>query len=148
VAADQCYRCKKTGHWARECPTKPKNQAAHLAQWENEEVTLLMTRVSSIQISPSPTAAQVNSAPATVPMVAERPEDGSPVELVEEKVFAQFDGGSSDDGGLWHLDKGATNHMSGSRAIFFELDRGIVGTVRFGDGSVVKIKGRGTVVFS
>jgi hypothetical protein len=30
LAADQCRRCKKIGHWARECPTKPKNQAAHL----------------------------------------------------------------------------------------------------------------------
>jgi hypothetical protein len=35
VAADQCRRCRKTGHWARECPTKPKNQAAHTARWRN-----------------------------------------------------------------------------------------------------------------
>jgi hypothetical protein len=70
------------------------------------------------------------------------------VELVEAKVFAQLDGGGSDDGALWHLDTGATNHMSGSRAAFSELDRGVVGTVRFGDGSVVKIEGRGVVLFS
>jgi transposase InsO family protein len=124
------------------------NQAAHLAQAEDEEVTLLMARVSSIQISPSPPAAQVNAAPVAAPAVAERPEDGSPVELVEAKVFVQLDGGGSDDGGLWHLDTGATNHMSGSRAVFSELDRGVAGMVRFGDGSVVKIEGRGTVVFS
>jgi hypothetical protein len=38
--------------------------------------------------------------------------------------------------------------MSGSRAAFSELDHGVVGTVRFGDGSVVKIEGGGVVLFS
>jgi hypothetical protein len=42
IAADQCHRCGKSGHWARECPTKPKNQAAHLVQMDEEEATLLM----------------------------------------------------------------------------------------------------------
>jgi hypothetical protein len=70
------------------------------------------------------------------------------MELVEAKVFVQLDGGDSVDDVLWHLDTGATNHMSGSRAAFSELDHGVVGTVRFGDGSVVKIEGRGVVLFS
>jgi hypothetical protein len=61
------------------------------------------------------------------------------VELEEAKVFAQIDGGGVVDGELWHLDTGATNHMSGSRAVFSELDHGVVEMVRFGDGSVVKI---------
>jgi hypothetical protein len=37
--------------------------------------------------------------------------------------------------------------MSGARGAFTDLDTGICGMVRFGDGSVVRIEGCGTVVF-
>ena len=36
---------------------------------------------------------------------------------------------------------------TGSRSAFSELDTGIQGTVKFGDGSVVNIQGRGIVLF-
>jgi hypothetical protein len=45
------------------------------------------------------------------------------------------------------LDSGATNHMTGSRSAFTEPDLGIHGSVKFGDGSVVDIEGRGTILF-
>ena len=48
----------------------------------------------------------------------------------------------------WVLDTGTTNHMIGSRNVFAELDTGVTGTVKFGDGSVVDIKGKGTVLFA
>jgi hypothetical protein len=48
----------------------------------------------------------------------------------------------------WVLDTGATNHMIGSRRLFAELDTSVTGTVRFGDGSVVDIEGKGTVLFA
>jgi hypothetical protein len=37
--------------------------------------------------------------------------------------------------------------MTGAIDVFSELDKNVTGTVCFGDGSVVDIKGRGTVVF-
>lgn len=37
--------------------------------------------------------------------------------------------------------------MTGSRSAFSELDTGVRGTVKFGDGSVVNIQGRGIVLF-
>ena len=37
--------------------------------------------------------------------------------------------------------------MTGNSTVFSELDRHIAGTVRFCDGSVVEIEGRGMVVF-
>ena len=48
---------------------------------------------------------------------------------------------------LWYLDNGASNHMTGLRSKFYELDEGVTGHVRFGDGSVVHIKGKGSVAF-
>ena len=62
--------------------------------------------------------------------------------LNEEKVIPV----PSPDG-LWYYDTGASSHMTGERNMFSTLDEGLHGTVKFGDGSLVAIKGRGTVVF-
>ena len=70
------------------------------------------------------------------------------VDLVEAKVLFQRDGQEEDAGGSWVLDTGATNHMTGDRSAFAELDPAVCGTVRFGDGSLVNIEGRGTVLFA
>jgi hypothetical protein len=48
----------------------------------------------------------------------------------------------------WYLDTGASNHMTGNRAVFSKLDESVKGTVRFGDNSVVEITGRGTVLIT
>jgi hypothetical protein len=70
------------------------------------------------------------------------------VELSEERVFAQIDvSGEHRDHRRWILDMGATNHMTGARRAFSELDSRIRGTVKFGDGSVIEIKGRSTILF-
>ena len=39
----------------------------------------------------------------------------------------------------WYLDSGASNHMTGSKEAFSELDGNVTGTVKFGDGSRVAI---------
>jgi len=48
--------------------------------------------------------------------------------------------------GVWVLDTGASNHMTGTRSALTQLDEGVRGTVRFGDGSQVQIHGLGSVV--
>ena len=47
----------------------------------------------------------------------------------------------------WYLDYGASNHMTGSKAAFSEIDDDIIGMVKFGDGSRVAIKRRSTIIF-
>jgi hypothetical protein len=124
---NQCRRCLKTGHWARECPSRPKYMEAHVAQGEEEDGPTLFFASAGVNATPPPPPAAVH--------------------LVEKKVVAQLEGGAGRDVGLWYLDTGATNHMTGAREIFTELDTNINGTVRFGDGSVVPNKGRGTILF-
>ena len=40
----------------------------------------------------------------------------------------------------WYQDSSASNHMTGSKAAFSELDGDVIGTVKFGDGSRVVIR--------
>lgn len=46
---------------------------------------------------------------------------------------------------LWYLDNCASNYMSWQREKFDELDENVTGKVRFGDNSVVHIKGKGSI---
>jgi hypothetical protein len=69
------------------------------------------------------------------------------VEIHEEKVFIHLDEEKERDVGTWVLDTGATNHISECRAAFTKINMAVLGTVHFGDDSVVWIEGRGTVVF-
>nr|GEX91091.1 zinc finger, CCHC-type [Tanacetum cinerariifolium] len=47
---------------------------------------------------------------------------------------------------LWYLDNEASNHMTGVREHFKELDEKVSGKVRFGDGSYIEIKGKGSIL--
>lgn len=47
---------------------------------------------------------------------------------------------------LWYLDNGASNHMTGQKSKLKELYEEITGQVKFGDGSLVEIKRKGSVL--
>jgi hypothetical protein len=47
----------------------------------------------------------------------------------------------------WILDTAATNHMTREHDAFSEINSGVYGTVRFGDSSMVGIKGRDKILF-
>jgi hypothetical protein len=115
------------GHWARECPSKHKKEQAHAVQ-EEEEATLLVARTFPVKSSLELQSCCKMS--------------GSHLEI-REKVFLQRE----EEEKTWILDTGATNHMSGSRAVFTNLDTKVLGTVRFGDNLVARIEGRGTIKF-
>jgi len=59
----------------------------------------------------------------------------------------QLGDGCEGESTRWILDTGATNHMTGTQSVFSNLDTGVCGSVKFGDGSVVGIEGCGTVLF-
>uniref|UniRef100_A0A8I6Y7V3 Integrase catalytic domain-containing protein n=1 Tax=Hordeum vulgare subsp. vulgare TaxID=112509 RepID=A0A8I6Y7V3_HORVV len=161
VEKDQCRYFRKKGHWARDCRKKqrdedakaakggapPPTAAANLTEAEEDGGPgLMMACVEEVvegaghAITPASTlvTASCNSAV----------HNGGQVFLNEEK--AAITPSLDDDQGRqsWFLDTGATNHMTGSLESFAELDRSVSGTVRFADGSTVKICGRGTVVFA
>ncbi|KAD6119425.1 hypothetical protein E3N88_10696 [Mikania micrantha] len=66
--------------------------------------------------------------------------------LNEEKVFPQKYKAEPDHEGIWYLDNGASNHMTGNASYFTEINKAVTGTVRFGDNSHVNIQGKGSVL--
>jgi hypothetical protein len=133
VARDECRYCGRRGHWARECP-KRRRDAAHIAQAEEEKEPTLLVATVTVQVVISPI-------PSVTPAAA------TAVHLNEDNLFVQLGEEGEGDTTRWILDTGATNHMTGSRSAFAELDSSVRGTVRFGDSSTVGIEGRGTVLF-
>jgi hypothetical protein len=72
------------------------------------------------------------------------------VHLDETKPHAFLGMSCSDNDHLerWYLDTGTMNHMTGRGNVFSELDWAVEGTIKFGDGSIVNICGKGTIIFS
>jgi hypothetical protein len=137
ISKVKCFNCDEYGHYSKQC-RKPRRQRrgeanANLVQAE-EEPTLLMAHVMGVSLAGE-------AAIGRTPCVQE-------VHLTEKKVVLdREDGREEEKTSEWFLDTGATNHMTGARSAFAELDTGVVGTVKFGDGSVIDIQGHGTVVF-
>jgi hypothetical protein len=121
---------------------------------DEEEASLMLVTATLIH----PEAGRIEAAGLTAPAREVRPPGESSVgtlaqgstaevEIHEEKVFAHLHEKKEHDAGTWVLDTGATNHMFGCRAAFMKIDTTVLGTVHFGDDSVARIEGRGTVVF-
>ncbi|GJS30316.1 zinc finger, CCHC-type containing protein [Tanacetum coccineum] len=118
----QCYNCQEYGHYAGEC-TNPRRERSHennLIQEENEPALLLSAL-----------------------------EDKGEVFLNEEKVNPRLKTGDGvvDQSKLWYLDTGASNHMTGDKEKFRDLNETIQGYVKFGNETRVRIEGKGTIVF-
>jgi transposase InsO family protein len=173
---DKCRNCGKSGHWAYECRSKPKREEqAHVAQDDEPTLLFLESGVDSYEAYGDPhpsrfvSAAAHDADPVRATLHTAGPSLGSNIagagalgvsaplatsgggggviHLHEEKVFAVLGDTEDKDPRRWVLDTGATNHMTGSRAAFASIDAGISGTVRFGDGSVVRIEGCGTIMY-
>lgn len=125
----KCFNCEEYGHYSNQCPhpKKKKGEAAHLAQTEDAGPALLLA------------------------VTEDEPERASCSLVVHEermwpKLLLANATEQADD--VWFLDNGASNHMTGDRGKFRELDESITGQVKFGDASTVQIKGKGSIIFA
>jgi hypothetical protein len=140
LGRDQCRRCGKTGHWAREClvPRKAPKAVANLAAADDGEATLLMATFCALHdVEPEAEEASART--------EETPREGVFLDEPRAQVHLGAEGSTVEH--RWYLDFGASNHMTGVRSAFTELDSSITGSVKFGDGSRVEICERGTILF-
>nr|GEV28458.1 protein kinase-like domain-containing protein [Tanacetum cinerariifolium] len=118
----QCYRRKKFGHIAPNCPKKTKKHEQSNLVEEDLKPTLLMAVLEDLE--------QMKEV------------EDQKVSLHEEDVGYKETSKES----LWYLDNGASNHMTGVREHFKELDEKVSGKVKLGDGSYIEIKGKGSIL--
>ncbi|KAL8158092.1 hypothetical protein AgCh_002701 [Apium graveolens] len=60
-------------------------------------------------------------------------------------MFLTYKGDEESKENVWYLDSGASNHMTGHKELFTEIDDTISGEVTFGDSSKIPVKGNDTV---
>jgi hypothetical protein len=120
----RCRNCGIYGHWAQDCK-RPKREKKEQKQPEanvvvegEEHGALLLAELERVESVPSQF-----------------------VHLSEEKLVPKMC-----PEGMWVLDTGASNHMTGSRSVLTHLNNNVRGSVRFGDGSAVEICGLESVV--
>ncbi|KZV44615.1 hypothetical protein F511_33023 [Dorcoceras hygrometricum] len=65
----------------------------------------------------------------------------------EQSLLLALKDESKSNASTWYLDNGASNHMTGDKEKFVELDTSQKGFVSFGDNTKVKIEGKGTILF-
>ena len=124
----RCFNCQGLGHFAYEC-RKPRRgrevqKEVNLSQIQGDEPALLIAEVDKVERK-------------NMMLLNE--------EMVAPKLTDKAEGHR--DSLIWYLDNGASNHMTGQRGKFKELDESVTGKVKFGDGSTVNIKGKGVVAF-
>ena len=64
---------------------------------------------------------------------------------VGSAMFLTYKGDEEGKKNVWYLDSGASNHMTGHKELFTEIDDTISGEVTFGDSSKIPVKGKGTI---
>jgi len=137
----KCFKCHEKGHYANRCPgtdknaDKKKEEAHHVKAVEYEPTVLLAETAMPCKLEQT--------------LSEELLSDDRQLTLNEVKICPELhytsDGVSYGD--VWYLDNGASNHMTGDREKFREIDPTVAGKVTFGDGSSVEIKGKGSIVF-
>ncbi|XP_066341552.1 uncharacterized protein [Miscanthus floridulus] len=145
IADDACKACGKKGHWAKDYRSKKKVEQAHVAQDDEPSLLLKLNTVHDERVCPHSAVSPPATSPPIPPSIYD---NDSQLHFTESKVFAAFAESGDRDLKRWVLDTGASNHMSRARAAFSSLDAGVTGSVRFGDSSIARIEGIGTVLLS
>ncbi|XP_066324493.1 uncharacterized protein [Miscanthus floridulus] len=127
----------------KECPNhkQEKKTEAHLAQaGDDDEANLLMATFCALH--------DVEAKEKGERMAVEEPRKALKVVHLDEpcaQVHLGRVGGKQEQ--RWYLDSDASNHKTGSKEAFSELDGNMTGMVKFGDCSRVTIRGHDTIIF-
>jgi len=120
----KCFKCKNYGHYANRCPGEQQKdeEAHHVKKVELEPTVLMAETVEEPRIQNR--------------LLSDNRETQGEVCLngMQQESELHYAGDEKPCGDLWYLDNGASNHMTGDRQKFRNIDSTFGGKVCFGDG--------------
>ncbi|XP_020263006.1 uncharacterized protein LOC109838988 [Asparagus officinalis] len=66
----------------------------------------------------------------------------------EGNIFFACHGGKDSDDSLWYIDSGSSNHMTANRSLLIDLDTSYLGSVKMGNGNIIKFEGKGILALN
>ncbi|XP_024984103.1 uncharacterized protein LOC112520030 [Cynara cardunculus var. scolymus] len=127
----ECLRCHRYGHYASECYTrlpdhdKSKVECLRCHQY-GHHATVCYTKLPNIKMKKE-----------TSNFLEETKESKTLLMVVHE--------GKKSEPETWFVDTGCSNHMSGSKSSFLNLDESFQSIVSFGDLSTIAVMGKGDI---
>nr|GEU84829.1 hypothetical protein [Tanacetum cinerariifolium] len=114
----QCYRCDLYGHFVSKCSERNRNHEVNLNETQEKGTFFMMNHIQEM------------------------------IFTNEEKYpLPKSESNTDDEDDVWYFDNGASNHMTSNYSYFSELNENITERVKFGDGSCMSIKGKGSILF-
>ena len=123
----ECYRCHKLGHFQYECPSYA--HYADYAKLDNDQEMLLMSYVETQNSKRE----EVSYAHYAEHLELDKDQEMLLMSYIETQNSKREE--------VWFLDSGCSNHMSGDKQWFIELDQSFRHLVKLGNDSKMAVMG-------
>lgn len=121
----KCYNCQAFGHIEKIC--------------KNRKIKQKRTTLDQESVAKPEHKIAADKKKESQPVWVEKEKDKAKSSLIVQTAI------HVERINLWVVDSGCSNHMTGDKKKFINLDDWNGGSLRFGDNSSIKIKGKGTL---